>query len=140
MALEESMKAAPEKREAQKALAEELTAIVHGQEGLAKALKITDTLFNGSIKDLTVEELKDGLNEAPRTQIADGTGIIDALVEAGVAKSKSEARTLLKQGSIQVNGDRAAMDAVLEKKAAFDGEFSIIRKGKRNWFLLTFGE
>ena len=140
MALEESMKAAPEKREAQKALAEELTAIVHGQEGLAKALKITDTLFNGSIKDLTVEELKDGLNEAPRTQIADGTGIIDALVEAGVAKSKSEARTLLKQGSIQVNGDRAAMDAVLEKKAAFDGEFSIIRKGKRNWFLLTFSE
>ncbi|MBR2990369.1 MAG: tyrosine--tRNA ligase [Solobacterium sp.] len=140
MALEESFKAAPEKREAQKALAEELTAIVHGADGLAKAQKITDTLFNGSIKDLTPEELKDGLNDAPRTVVADGTGIIDGLVTAGIAKSKSEARTLLNQGSIQLNGDRVGMDAVLEKQTAFDGEFSIIKKGKRNYFLITFGE
>ena len=139
MALEEDMKAAPEKRNAQKALAEELTTIVHGEEGLAKAIKITETFFKGSIKDLSAEELKDGLVDAPKTQIEDGLLLVDALIAAGISKSKRDARTLIQQGSIQVNGDKVTdLEFSLNKSDAFNQEFSIIKKGKKNWFVLTF--
>lgn len=139
MALEEDMKAAPEKRNAQKALAEELTRIVHGEDGLAKAIKITETFFKGSITDLTAEELKEGLSDAPKTAIEDGVLLIDALILAGISKSKRDARTLIQQGSIQVNGEKVQdLEFALTIDAAFDHEFSIVKKGKKNWFVFTF--
>ncbi len=139
MALEEDMKAAPEKRNAQKALAEELTRIVHGEDGLAKAIKITETFFKGSITDLTAEELKEGLSDAPKTAVEDGVLLIDALILAGISKSKRDARTLIQQGSIQVNGEKVQdLEFALTIDAAFDHEFSIVKKGKKNWFVFTF--
>lgn len=139
MALEEDMKVAPEKRNAQKALAEELTRIVHGEDGLAKAIKITETFFKGSITDLTAEELKEGLSDAPKTAVEDGVLLIDALILAGISKSKRDARTLIQQGSIQVNGEKVQdLEFALTIDAAFDHEFSIVKKGKKNWFVFTF--
>lgn len=139
MALEEDMKAAPEKRNAQKALAEELTRIVHGEDGLAKAVKITETFFKGSFTDLTAEEMKEGLSDAPKTAVEDGALLIDALILAGISKSKRDARTLIQQGSIQVNGEKVQdLEFALTKDAAFDHEFSIVKKGKKNWFVFTF--
>lgn len=139
MELETSTKEHPELRAAQKALAEELTKLVHGEEGLAKAIKITETLFKGSINDLTVEELREGLSGADKCAIEDGVTLIDALVQAGVSKSKGDARKLIQQGSIQVNGFKVdSIDAVLCKKDAYDNEFSIIKKGKKNYIVVTF--
>ncbi len=139
MDLEASTKEHPELRAAQKALAEELTKLVHGEEGLAKAIKITETLFKGSINDLTVEELREGLSGADKCAIEDGVTLIDALVQAGVSKSKGDARKLIQQGSIQVNGSKVdSIDAVLCKKDAYDNEFSIIKKGKKNYIVVTF--
>lgn len=139
MALEESMKASPEKREAQKALAEELTQIVHGDEGLAKALRITETFFKGSIMDLSVDEMKEGLQDAAKFNVEDGTLLIDALVIAGISKSKRDARQLIQQGSVQVNGEKTtSLDTVLFKKDAVNEEFTILKKGKKNYTVLTF--
>ncbi len=139
MDLEASTKEHPELRAAQKALAEELTKLVHGEEGLAKAIKITETLFKGSINDLTVEELREGLSGADKCAIEDGVTLIDALVQAGVSKSKGDARKLIQQGSIQVNGSKVdSIDAILCKKDAYDNEFSIIKKGKKNYIVVTF--
>ena len=139
MDLEKRMQEAPEKREAQKALAEELTRTVHGEDGLAKAEKITETLFHGSIKDLSAEELKEGLADAPKTAVSDGIGLIDALTACGIAKSKGNARTLIQQGSIQVNGDRVTdLQYVLHQSDAYDHAFTILKKGKKNWFIVTF--
>ena len=139
MELEVSTKEHPELRAAQKALAEELTKLVHGEEGLAKAIKITETLFKGSINDLTVEELREGLSGADKCAIEDGVTLIDALVQAGVSKSKGDARKLIQQGSIQVNGSKVdSIEAVLCKKDAYDNEFSIIKKGKKNYIVVTF--
>ena len=87
MKLEESVRTEPEKRLAQKALAEELTAIVHGPEGLAKAQKITETLFSGSIMDLTADELREGLKDAAKCEVEDGMPLIDAMIAAGAATS-----------------------------------------------------
>ena len=138
-ALEASMQEHPEYREAQKALAEELTRIVHGEEGLAKALKITETFFRGNIMDLTPQEMREGLADAQKVTIADGTTLIDALVEAGVSHSKSDARKLIQQGSVSVNGQKtSAIDAVLSRADAVDQDFTILRKGKKNYIVLTF--
>ena len=138
-ALEASLQEHPEYREAQKALAEELTRIVHGEEGLAKALKITETFFRGNIMDLTPQEMREGLADAQKVTIADGTTLIDALVEAGVSHSKSDARKLIQQGSVSVNGQKtSAIDAVLSRADAVDQDFTILRKGKKNYIVLTF--
>ncbi len=139
MELEKKMQEAPERREAQVALAEELTRIVHGEDGLAKAKKITETFFHGSIKDLSASELREGLSDAPKTTISDDTNLLDALIAAGVSKSKSDARKLVTQGSISVNGNKVTdISFQLLQKDAFDQEFSIIRKGKKNYFIVTF--
>lgn len=139
MALETSLAEHPEYREAQKALAEELTRIVHGEEGLTKALKITETFFRGNIMDLTPQEMREGLADAQKVAVADGVTLIDALVEAGVSRSKSDARKLIQQGSISVNGVKTAeIDRVLTKAEAVDESFSILRKGKKNYIVVTF--
>ena len=139
MDLERRMQEAPEKREAQKALASELTEIVHGKDGLATAEKITETFFHGSIKDLSADELRQGLSDAPKTAIEDGMPLIDALVACGIAKSKGNARTLIQQGSVQVNGDKVTdLSYALKQADAYDGSFSILKKGKKNWYIVTF--
>ena len=139
MELEKQMQEHPEQRAAQKALAAELTEMVHGKEGLEKDLKITETLFSGSIRDLTAQELREGLADAEKIEIEDGTSVIDTLVAAGISRSKGDARKLIQQGSVQVNGDRiTAIDTLMKKDEAFDSEFSILKKGKKNYYVVTF--
>ena len=138
-ALAESVKNAPEKREAQKALAEELTATVHGSEGLASAQRITDTFFHGDIMTLSPGEIKEALADAPKAEITDGTTVIDALIAGGIARSKGDARKLIQQGAVTLNGQKVTdLAAVCRKSEGVEGEFSILRKGRRNYVLLQF--
>lgn len=138
-ALEDSLKQSPEKREAQKALAEELTEMVHGKEGLATAQKITETFFHGDIMTLAPEEIKAGLADAKKFAAEDGMPLIDALVGAEVAKSKGEARRLIQQGSVSVNGEKTSdLEKKLYKSEAVNEEFTILKKGKKNYFVITF--
>ena len=141
MALEAEMKEYPELRNAQKALAEELTEMVHGAEGLEKAVRISETLFGGDIMKLSGAEIKEGLQDAAKSEIADGTTVFDALVSSGVSRSKGDARKLIQQGSVQVNGQKITdIGAVLTKADAIDQEFSILKKGKKNYTILTFSK
>ena len=88
---------------------------------------------------LSPQEIKEGLSDAISTQIEDGTPLIDALVAASICKSKGDARRLIQQGSISVNGEKkSAIDFVMTKEDALNNEFSIVRKGKKNWYLFTF--
>lgn len=129
----------PHLRHAHKALAREVVTFLHGEEGYKEALKITDTLFGGDIRELSTKELKDGLKDAPHTKIADGTNICDVLVACGACKSKREARDLIKGNSIAVNGEKISdFEYVIAKKDAFDKELTIIKKGRKNWFVLEF--
>ncbi len=141
MALEESLREHPEQREAQKALAAELTQMVHGEEGLAKALKITATLFSGNIMSLTPQEIREGLADAAKSQVEDGMSVIDALVTSGVSRSRGDARKLIQQGSVTVNGKKITdIGEVLRVEDAVDHEFSILRRGKKNYTILTFSK
>jgi len=139
--LEKSMKEEPHLREAQKALAAELTELVHGKDSLDSALKITKTLFGGDINELTFDELKDGLADAPKSIIENNLNLVDALVASNIASSKREARELIQNGSIMVNGEKIqTFDFLVSVDKAFNQEMTIIRKGKKKYFVLLFHE
>ena len=128
----------PHLREAQKALAEELTETVHGKEGLESALKITEALFKGNIKDLNSQEINAAFKDAEKTKIDENTGLIDALIAGKVASSKREAREFINNGSISINGDKCQqLDKVLTKEDTLDGQTIVIRKGKKNYFIFN---
>ena len=137
--LENSLKTEPHLRLAQKALAAELTEIVHTSKGLETALKITSTLFGGNIKDLTLEELKDGLNDAPKTQIVNDTNLVELLVLANIASSKRDARELITNNSIAINGEKTQdLDFIVSKNDSLYKTMTIIKKGKKHYFVILF--
>lgn len=137
-ALAERTKKEPWKRAAQKKLAEEVTKFVHGESGLAEAQMITDALFSGNIKNLTVPQIEQGLKSAPSAEASSETqNIIDFLVNTKIEPSKRQAREDVKNGAIYVNGAREqSLDFVVDPGSAFDGKYVIIRKGKRKYTLV----
>jgi tyrosyl-tRNA synthetase len=139
ISLEDSKNNEAHLRIAQKSLAEYLTVLVHGQPEFENALKITQTLFKGDIKELNVEQLKEGLVSAPTSVIEDNTLLPDVLVQIGACKSKREARQLISGNSIAVNGDKQKdLEFVVSKKDAFNEELTIIKKGKKSWFVVKY--
>ena len=106
------MQADPGRREAQRRLAAELTRLVHGDEGLATAQRATEIFFGAEISDLTDAQLDEIFADVPSKQLprerlaGEGLSIVDALVEAGLAKSKGEARRIITQGGAYVNNRR----------------------------------
>ncbi|MDF7668852.1 MULTISPECIES: tyrosine--tRNA ligase [unclassified Lactobacillus] len=138
-ALDEATKKEPWKRAAQKKLAEEVTKFVHGEDGLKEAQMITDALFSGDIKNLSVKQIEEGLKSAPAAE-TDGSvkNIVDFLVETKVEDSKRQAREDIKNGAIYINGDREqSVDFDVDPDKAFDGKYVIVRKGKRKYTLVT---
>ncbi len=135
--LEEKVKTEPHKREAQKALAEAVVKDLHGEEELQKALNITNALFKGNIKDLTVDEVHDALQGFDHLKVNDNLPLVEVLVEAGIASSKREAREWIKQGSIQINGDKIVdAEAVISSEGALSGRLSLVKRGKKNYYVI----
>ncbi|MBL8403763.1 MAG: tyrosine--tRNA ligase, partial [Dechloromonas sp.] len=129
------------KPEAQRILAEEATRLVHGEVALMAARRITESLFSGQLSDLTENDLEqlaqDGM---PGVQLDAANGsLIDALVAAGLAKSKSEARTFIQGGSVAINGAKAdALDHQIGGDERLYGRFTILRRGKKNYGLISW--
>lgn len=137
--LEKSNKEEPHLRLAHKALAREVITFIHGKEAYESAVKIADTFFKGDIRDLTYDELKAGVADLEKVKIEDETGLINALVTIGAAKSNREARDLISGSSISVNGEKVTdINFVLKKEDAFNSEMTIIKKGKKFWFAVIF--
>lgn len=136
--LEEKVKNEPEKREAQKRLAEEVTKFVHDEAALQEAQKITQALFSGNIKDLTVKEIEQGLQNMPSFNTTNKTkNIVDWLVEINCEASKRQAREDVINGAININGEKVTdINFLVNPNSAFEGKYMIIRKGKRNYFLV----
>lgn len=124
-------------RIAQKALAGELTELVHGQDGLAQALRITEVFFSGEWKSLSINELRSALSEVPHTELCADALLIDVLVQAKIASSKREARELIQNGSIHINGDKITdLAYVVSSEQAFGKQLTVVRKGKKNYFVV----
>ncbi|MBJ8350211.1 tyrosine--tRNA ligase [Streptococcus zalophi] len=131
----------PHKRLAQKILAKEVVTLVHGKEAFDKAINITEQLFAGNIKNLSANELKQGLNNVPNYHVTkeDNLNIVDLLVTANVVTSKRQAREDVTNGAIYINGDRVQdVNYILSDVDKIDGELTVIRRGKKKYFVLTY--
>jgi tyrosyl-tRNA synthetase len=130
----------PHKREAQKTLAREMTLFVHGKEALADALTITEALFSGDVKQLTAHQIEDGFKNMPNvTAKKEATNIIDWLVETAIEPSKRQAREDVENGAISINGDKVTDTSIeINPASAINETFMIVRKGKKNYTLVTF--
>lgn len=135
--LEEQVKTAPHLRTAQKVLAREVVNLVHGKKGLDNALKLTDALFSGDIRELNVEEIKMCFKDVSSIEEPNPINIIDALVKVGAAQSKRQAREFLTNGAISINGEIVdEFDYTITKEKAIGNTFTVIRRGKKNYYLI----
>lgn len=140
-AIEVQFNTARHERLAQKILAKEVVTLVHGEQAYQQALRITEQLFTGNIKALSAKELKQGLSNVPNYTVAetDDHTMVELLVTAGVVPSKRQAREDIQNGAIYLNGDRIQdLNYVLTDNDRIDGELTVIRRGKKKYFVLTY--
>ncbi|WP_261673898.1 S4 domain-containing protein, partial [Oenococcus oeni] len=136
--LADKVKNEPEKREAQRRLAEEVTKFVHGQTAVEEAEKISRILFNGDVENLTASQVAVAFSGVPTIEVADQkTDVVELLVKDKVIeKSRRQAREDLKNGAITINGEKISnVNGVIDPTEKFDGRFIIIRRGKKKYFL-----
>lgn len=137
--IEEKQKEHPEERIAQYTLAREVITFLHGEEEYNKALKISKDLFSGDIKDLTLDEIKDGFKDVPSFDITENMTLIDLLVNNNIASSKREAREFISAGSISINGEKETEETkIIDSSYAISGEVVVIRRGKKKYYLGIF--
>ena len=134
-AIEAEHTAAPEKRLAQKKLAEEILRDLHGDGAYESAVRISEQLFAGNIKEIPVNDLLAGLKDVPHFT-TEGGAIMDVLVNAKICSSKREAREFLSNGSLSLNGEQIkATDIVIDASTAIGGKYIVIRRGKKKYYL-----
>ena len=128
----------PEKRTAQRRLAQEVTTFVHGQAAMQEAEKISQILFGGDIKDLSVAQIEQAFAKMPSVQAsAQPQNIINWLVDLKLEPSKRQAREDVHNGAISLNGNLVTDEQLLvQPDEHFDGKYMIVRKGKKNYTLV----
>ncbi len=135
----------PGRRESQRRLAEELTRMIHGSAGLDTAQRATEIFFGAEISELSDEQLVEIFADVPSQELSksrlagEGLSIVDALVEAGLAKSKGDARRTVEQGGAYVNNRRTGgLDSRLGVGDLASQTVMVLRSGKKKYALLRF--
>ncbi|MEH7117770.1 tyrosine--tRNA ligase [Neobacillus vireti] len=138
--LEQSVQEEPHLRKAQKALAEEMTRLIHGEESLLQAIKISQALFSGDVKNLSAEEIKQGFKDVPSYDAKEGEeNLVDLLVSAKISPSKRQAREDITNGAVTVNGEKVTDTSyLLQETDRIEGQFTIIRRGKKKYTLINY--
>jgi tyrosyl-tRNA synthetase len=144
-ALAETLRAAPERREAQQVLAEEVTRAVHGESGLAVAQRATGVLFGGSLDGLAAADLQRIFANVPSATLPSGQvlgqPVFEVAAAAGMTASKGEARRLAAQGGLSLNNRRVAgPERLFTAEDLIEGRLAVLRGGKRNFFLLKVAD
>jgi tyrosyl-tRNA synthetase len=140
--LERSARDAPHKREAQRVLAREVTALVHGQEAASHAEEASTILFGGDatgadwrVFEALAEEIP--TLRVPRDSFAGGADPSDLLARTGLVRSKSEARRSLQAGGVYVNGRRLDESGAIAPDELLHGSYMLLRRGKQNYALVV---
>lgn len=132
---EETLISEPHLRLPHKALAKEIIVFLHGEESYLKAIKISECLFSGDIKNLNAKDIELGLKDVPHFETVEKS-IIDILIENDICTSKREAREFISSNAISVNGDKISDEnQMVTKKMAIDNRLLVIRKGKKKNYL-----
>lgn len=143
--LDEHRQQSPERKDSQRRLAEELTQMVHGAEGLRVAQRATEVLYGAEISDLSDAQFAQIFRDVPSRELPKarldepGLPLIDALVESGLCQSKSEARRTISQGGAYVNNRREeVVERMLTSKDLASETTMVLRSGKKKYALLRF--
>jgi len=129
----------PEKRLAQKALAREVITFLHGEEGYEQAVRISDALFRGDVRNLTEQQIEIAFKGVPTKEIEEEENIVDLLIHTEVCKSKREAREFLSNGSISVNGEKITdLEFLVTREVAIGSKYVVIRRGKKKYYIVVF--
>ena len=138
--IEKEFTAAPETRVAQKALAKEVTTLVHGKEAYEQAVHISQALFSGNIKELSVSEIKQGFKGVPSYTVSQEADLklLELLVSSGLVQSKRQAREDIQNGAIYINGERVQDLEYQISDTDKIGNMIVLRRGKKKYFLLQF--
>jgi tyrosyl-tRNA synthetase len=135
-------KAAPEKREGQRALAEDVTRFVHGEDALRRAIRASQVMFGGSLEGLSDKDLEPLLGDVPSTSLTraaleGGVALVDLMVETRLADSKGAARRLLTAGGVYVNNQRVSDPAAHLTAGDLATESMIVlRAGKKSYHIV----
>lgn len=125
-----------EERLAQKTLAKEFITDLHGKEEYEKAVKISEALFSGKVKELSKDEILMGFKDVPSFEIKNGITLMDMLIENNICSSKREAREFLKAGSISINDEKVNDEnMIIDKSIAIEEEILVIKRGKKKNFI-----
>jgi tyrosyl-tRNA synthetase len=140
VALEDAGRREPDKRHSQRALAREVTRLVHGETAVAEAESAATALFADQLASLNAAQIEQTLGGVPSATVMMSTGgwpVTELLTKAGVTKSKSEAQRLIRGGGISIN-DRRITDEKeqITVEQAIEGRLFVVRKGKRDYFLI----
>ena len=126
----------PEKRLAQKKLAECIITDLHGVESYKNAVNISESLFNGDIKSFTKKDIEVAFKGLDVFNVESDLNIVDLLVNSGACSSKREAREFIGNGSITLNGEKVTdLDFVLTKEKCIENTYIVIRRGKKKYFI-----
>lgn len=127
----------PHLRLAHKKLAEEIITFLHGHEEYEKAVHISESLFKGNIKELSKDELIDASKNMDSYTLNEDMNLVDLLVNANITSSKREAREFITNNSISINGEKVNdLEFIVTKENALYQEFTIIRKGKKKYYVI----
>jgi tyrosyl-tRNA synthetase len=138
--LDKTVESAPEKREAQQALARDVTSRVHGDEAASVAEEVSRVLFGKADPTTLTEPVLRALSEeVPFSSATTSPSLADAMVTLKLVASKSAARRMLEQGGVYLNGQRASADAELSSAKPLSGGYHLIRKGARDYGLIRVG-
>ena len=132
----------PAERRGQRALANAVVALVHGEQAAIQAERAGRALFSEEIADLDEKLLLEVVADAPSSTIArervrEGVGPVDLLVETGLATSRAEARRFLDQGGVYVNNVRAVVDQPVDLARTLHGRYLVLRRGRRQLHLVV---
>ncbi|MBZ5202814.1 tyrosine--tRNA ligase [Planomicrobium chinense] len=139
-ALQQTVETEAHLRKAQTVLAEEMTKLIHGEEALEDAQRITKALFSGDLKALSAEEMKAAFKDVPSVEmVKEPKSIVDLIVEAGISSSKRQAREDVTNGAISVNGEKVTdLEYVIDEKDRLEDAFAIVRRGKKKYHMVQF--
>ena len=143
LALDQSREDEPNRRESQKMLAESMTRMVHGDDGLNRAVQATTIFFGGEIESLSDGELGQIFDDVPSIEVSrselegEGLGIVDALARCELCDSKGKARRAVQEGGVYINNRRCeSVDFLLTLANLASESMIVLRRGKKNYALL----
>ena len=131
----------PEEHLAQKELAKAIITDLHGEEEYKHALELSEALFIGDISKLKADDVLTVFKGMPISHVNNDSKIVDLLVDNKIVSSKREAREFITNGAISINGLKVTdLEFIVKKEDAIDSKYTIIRRGKKKYYVVVFGD